>query len=267
MKKLFSMLLDEQEGQGTENEGQGNSDTNTDGNKEDTGGEPPPDEKEQELARIKAENEELKKQAAAASNPEYKKPVTSRTLEGYTEEQWEAIESKTGKDRATIMNEFRAWELSKKQEEIEAKTNVNDIIQEEMEKDPKLLKIRSGIKEYMSDVPLDRKVNPALLKKEMEKAIAFAKGKYMTTNNNASGSPAPKKPNISRSTPDTGEDGGGDEGYAEGEVKDDVYISSEGTKIKVGGRMSREQWKKVQHKQRDPNSVQISGHLDEKPKF
>jgi hypothetical protein len=213
----------------------------------------------QEIARLKAENEALKNRQP--QEPPAPAKVTSATLDGYTEDQWTAIEAKTGKDRATIIREFKDWEITQKQNALEAKSNVSDMIQEELEKDPRLLKLRGSIKEFLAEVPLADQLDPTKLKRAMEKAIIYARGKHMSAPApQPSGTPAPKTP-----APNAGGDDGGD-GTVEGEIKDDEYISPTGLRIKTG-KVNKETWKRIRHQEKDPNSVSIPADFDEKPKF
>lgn len=225
---------------------------------------PEPTAEQQELTALKAENARLKaekEQPQPAAQPQ----VNSATLDNYTEDQWAQIETKTGKDRATITREFKDWEITNRQNDIIAKTNVTEAISEELEKNPKILKLRGAIKEYLSDIPTAIKTDPAKLKREMEKAIIYARGKHMTSE------PTPPNNNKPKPNADPGPGGGSDDTnddpeYKEGEIKNDTYVSTSGSRIKTG-KIDKGLWKKVQHPTRDANSVRIPSDFDEKPRF
>jgi len=219
-----------------------------------------PTEAEKELAAVKAENELLKaEKATPPAQPQAQ--VSSATLENYSEDQWSQIEAKTGKDRATIIRDFKDYEMTNRQNTIDAKNNVTEALQDELEKNPKLLKLRGTIKEFMADVPMADRLDPAKLKRAMDKAIIYARGKHMTSE-----TPAPaNKPKPNADPNPAGDDDGAPQ-FKEGEIKDDTYISNTGTRIKTG-KISKELWKKVQHTTRDANSVCIPSDFDEKPKF
>jgi hypothetical protein len=216
---------------------------------------------EKELAALKEENARLKAQPAATSHTEKKVPTAS-DLETYSDEQWGTIEARTGKDKATIIREYKDYELTNRQNSIDAKTNTSEMLQDAIEANPKLIKLRASIKEFMEDVPLADKLDPAKLKRQMDKAITYAKGKHMTS---APETPAPKKGNETPSPKGGADDEGSDE-LVEGEVKNDDYVGENGLHIKLG-KVDKATWKKIQHKTKNPNSVCIPSDFDEKPKF
>jgi hypothetical protein len=219
-----------------------------------------------EITRLKEENERLKNTPTPVAQTHTAK-VTSATLNSYTSEQWAQIESETGKDKQTIMREFRDYEITQRQNEIEAKAQVNDALQDELEKNPKLLKMRGSIKEFLNEIPLSDKIDPVKLKRAMEKAIIYARGKHITmtqdnqnssaNRNNKTNTPSPKIDNN---------DNDNEDGYKEGEIKNDVYTGEHGVKIKIG-KLDKKIWDRVQHKTREPNSLCIPSDFDEKPRF
>lgn len=218
------------------------------------------------IEKLKRENEELKRHFEETTTQKSNIP-TYEQLASYTDDQWAQIEARTGKDRNTIMREFKDWEITQRQNELIAKSNVNDAVQDLLETNPKLLKLRGGIKEYLADVPTEAKLNPARLKREIEKAINYAKGKYMdlnsenrNNNNNNRITKYEKTP-----SPNNIEDYDETNRLKKGEVKDDVHILDSGLKIKTG-KIDKKLWKRVQSPD-EPNSVRIPMDFDEEPKF
>lgn len=226
---------------------------------------PEPTAEQQELASLKEENARLKAQPHAAQPaPAAPAPVTSATLEGYNEEQWGVVEQRTGKDRATILRDFKDFELTNRQNSIDAKTNTTEALQDAIEANPKLTKLRGSIKEFMDEVPTADKLDPAKLKRHMDKAIIYAKGKHMI---NTSDTQTPKpKVNDGASPKGSDDDDGGDDNPIDGEIKNDDYKSESGLHIKLG-KVDKKTWKEIQHKTRDPNSISIPADFDKPPTF
>lgn len=214
---------------------------------------------EVELANLKEENARLKAQPAPAPTAQ---PITSATLENYGADQWAIIEERTGKTKDQILRDYKDHELNTRQNNIDAKTNTNEALQDALEANPKLIKLRGSIKEFMDDVPVEDKLNPAKLKRHMEKAITYAKGKHMTT---VSDTPAPKH-NPGSAAPKGGEVDAVDDTLVEGEIKNDDYVSESGLRIKLG-KVDKATWKNIQHKTRDANSISIPADFDKPPSF
>lgn len=257
MKRLFRILMDDAEPQGGGGTPPAEPEVETP---------PEPTDEQRELAALKEENAKLKEQQAkpAPAAPVQQQPVTSATLETYNDEQWAAIEAKTGKDKNTIINEFKQWEITNRQNTIDAKNNTNEILQDALETNPKLLKLRSSIKEYMEEVPVADKLDPAKLKRALDKAILYAKGKHADMTPNTQPNPKPR-------TNDTPNPKGGDETpdgeeLMDGEVKDGEYEGPHNLKIKTG-KIDKKLWKNIQHKNRDPNGVCIPHDFDKPPVF
>ncbi len=217
------------------------------------------------IAELEAENTKLKVQAAPVAVPAAPQPVTSAMLESYTDEQWATIEARTGKDKSAIIRDFKDFEITNRQNTVDAKTNTAEALQDALESNPKLLKLRGSIREFMDDIPVTDKLDPVKLKRAMEKAIIYAKGKYISMTldkpsealKRGHGTPSPKA---------GAEDEGGDEELLDGEIKNDEYVAANGLRITTG-KISKEDWKKVQHKHRDPNGVRIPVDYDKPPVF
>jgi hypothetical protein len=222
--------------------------------------EPTPE--QQEMAALKEENARLKAQPVQTHQPAAApSQITSSTLESYTDEQWATIESRTGKDKATILRDYKDYELTTRQNNIDAKTNTTEALQDAIESNPKLIKLRGSIKEFMDDVPVADKLDPSKLKRHMEKAIIYAKGKHMSITPE---SPASRK-TSSDPSPNSSDIDGPDDGIAEGEIKNDDYVSNTGLHIKLG-KVDKSVWKTIQSK-KESNSVSIPIDFDKPPVF
>ena len=263
MEKLFRILMDEADGQ----PGGGDAPVPEAAPAPEAPPELTPE--QQELATLKEENARLKAQPApapVAAPAPANKPITSADMEGYTDEQWATIEAKSGRDKATILRDFKDWELTQRQNAIDAKTNTTEAIQEAIETNPKLLKLRGSIKEFLDEVPAIDKLDPAKMKRHMERAINYAKGKHMST---IPDTPAnPNKPGKPAGTPspkgEVEEDGETVDALA-GDVKDDQYVNNSGLRIQTG-RVDKKTWDKIKHKE-IPNSVSIPADFDKAPSF
>lgn len=219
-------------------------------------------ETEKELATLKEENARLKAQPQTVAT-HATQPITSATLENYGSEQWAIIEERTGKTKDQILRDYKDHELTTRQNNIDAKTNTTEALQDALESNPKLIKLRGAIKEFMEDVPVADKLDPVKLKRHMEKAITYAKGKHMT-NNSDTPAPAPKHNNSA--SPKGADIDEPEDNLADGEVKNDDYVSDSGLHIKLG-KIDKSTWKTIQHKTRDANSICIPTDFDKPPSF
>lgn len=252
MKGLFKILMKEK---GEEDAGGG------EGEKEPEAA-PEPTAEQKELASLKEEMAALR--ASHAQPAPAPQQITSAQMENYSAEQWAVIEERTGKSRDTILRDYKDYEITTRQNALDAKTNTTEALSDAIEANPKLIKLRGSIKEYMDDVPLADKLDAAKLKRHMDKAITYAKGKHMT---NIPDSPTPRRAAGDTPSPKGGEeeDDGGEE-QVEGEVKNDEYVSDTGLRIKTG-KVNKEVWKQIRHKTKDPNSVSIPADFDKPPSF
>lgn len=222
---------------------------------------------ELELVQLKEENARLKAQPVPQpAQSQAQRPPTSSELESYSDTQWAEIESRTGKDKATIIRDYKDFELSSHQNAIDAKTNTTEAIQDALEANPKLLKLRGAIKEYMEDIPVNDRLDPAKVKRHMEKAVNYAKGKHMSiVPDTPANTPRVKTDRQPAPNSGDGEDGGEDT-LLQGEVKSDTYVGDNGLRITTGN-IKKDLWKRIQHKSRDPNGVRIPSDFDKPPVF
>ena len=225
---------------------------------------PGDDETSEEPTEAELENIKLKDKIAELEKPKTSTsaPMTAASMDNFTEEQWINLELQTKKDRATIKSEYRSWEINKRQDDTEARQNVRDAIQDEVEKDPRLGKLKTGMKEYLATLPSNQKIGD--LKEHMQNAIYYAKGKYGFTK-----TPKPKDkkaPNLD-SDDISYDDDLKNTGAKKGEIEDGDYVSKNGEKIHVGAVIDKKEWNKVQSNDRGPNNVKIPDDYDEAPSF
>ena len=224
--------------------------------------EPAPTPEQRELAAMRAEIAALRAQQSTPQQTQ--QTITSETLESYSPEQWAVIEEKTGKTKDQVIRDYKDYEITKRQNAIDAKANMSDAMSEAIEANPKLIKLRGSIKEYMDDIPASDKLDPAKIKRHMEKAITYAKGKHMTSTPDSTPG---RRPGSSTPSPKGGADDYGDDSdVVDGEMKDDEYVSETGLRIKTG-KVSKETWKQIRHKTKNPNSVCIPADFDKPPQF
>jgi len=187
-------------------------------------------EEELELTEAEIENVKLKEKITELEKPKTPAavPITAVNMDQFSEDQWITLETQTGKDRETIKAEYRSHVTNKRQDDIEARQNVRDAIADEIEKNPRLTKLRAGIKEHFDTIPNNQKLT--------NEAISYDEDPKNT-------------------------------GAEKGEIEDGEYISKTGEKIRVGGVIDKKEWKKVQSNERSPNDVKIPNNFDEAPSF
>ena len=216
---------------------------------------------------LQAENDALRAQAAQpapAPAPANVVP-TSNDLRNLSDEQWGPIEEKYGKERGDIIAAVERQELITQNNSTTARLNVAEALEEAIESDPTVSKLKVGIREYMSGVPLADKADPAKIKMHMDRAKVFAKGRLAEKRGNV----APILPGkgggkqVPTPTP------GGDDApiiEREGEVKPGDEFMLGNTKVRVSDRASEELRKATKHPT-DPNGVMFGSKFHEKPVF
>lgn len=210
------------------------------------------------FAELRAENEKLKERLDSRPTTPQQPVITSSDLEGYSEEQREAIERQTGFKFDDVLRKVRAQERHAENMRTlssEARANVREAIEEAIEVDPQASKLAKHMREYINDLPLDVRANPDALKRHMVKAKTYAKG--------AVGYTAPAK----RATQERNAPGPDDAPVFEkdgDDVKPGVYDDGV-LKIKIEA-MPKELASKTKHPSRK-NAVQIPTDFDEEPRF
>lgn len=128
-------------------------------------------------------SEENIEEQTEESQPE-ETPSAPTDNSNVSEEQWQAMEAKFGMDRDQIKSVWNIQQAAmapvlNELHELKKEKAINKNIQTvmgEAAKTPQYAKLRPHIEEYMADVPDEVKADPARLKKEVEKAIRYAKG-------------------------------------------------------------------------------------------
>lgn len=171
---------------------------------------------EARLAAQKEREQEDRDRAAKQAQP----TITSYQLEAMTDAERENVEKVTGMDFSTVLRRVRAQEQSKADAErvaVTADANVRAAIDDLIEENPQALKLKKHIREFMADVPDADKADKTRLRKHMDRAYAYAKGKA-----GVSASPTPGRENTLRRG-DNPDGGGGDESGRRGDkFLDDV---------------------------------------------
>lgn len=185
---------------------------------------PKGDESAAELARLREENAALKaRQDAERERAQEERErvaksaqptITSYQLEAMTDAERENVEKVTGMEFATVVRRVRAQEQARADAErvaVTADANVRAAIDDLIEENPQALKLKKHIREFMADVPDADKADRTRLKNQMDRALAYAKGKAGV---GASSSSAGKENALRRGdNPDGGsEDNGGRKG-------------------------------------------------------
>ncbi len=255
---------EEQEGKGTTNESEGDED----GKGADTGAA-----KDAELARLKAENEELKKRDPVVQRPASDQGgqgrVTAATLRALGEDDWKHLEEKTGKTRSEILTQVEAQESNRRSLDLDARLKVADALDDLTEKEPQFNKFKSYLKEYLSDVSTEDKLDPAKLQRHIEKAKAYARGRaaekggFVQNRNDASGNNSGTRTGKGPS-PSVDND---DDDTEEGEVKANQTVEIGKLKLKIGDypEKLKARAKEIKHED-DPNGVQFK-NFDKPPVF
>jgi len=132
------------------------------------------------LEEIERKNQELEAKLAAKAQPAQQPQITASDLRALPEDQREALEKHYGRSfdeivRLTEQNERYANQ--QRETELRAKLNVRDAMDEVVDKDPQLHKAKAHIREYLEDVSDSDKADPAKLKRHMDKAVIYARGK------------------------------------------------------------------------------------------
>lgn len=178
---------------------------------------------------------------------------TSYTMSDFSEAEWAAAESETGKDRKQLLGDinFRAGishQTNSTIESMQAQQAVKDDLQDALDADPLSPKFKAEVKKFIADLPGDILKTAEGRKKWIAKAIAFGKSqvKLPTTG---------RKPDSM----DTRESGS---------VKDkgtDAGFSVEEKQVIEGSGKTVEDYKKIAHPFIKDGSIHKT--KDEAPKF
>lgn len=197
--------------EGEENNGEGGSGDGAD-NKGNAEGAAEVARLREEVAALKAREEarkereqEDRERASKNTGP----TITSYQLEAMTDAERENVEKVTGMDFATVVRRVRAQEQAKSEAErvsMTAESNVRAAIDDLIEENPQAIKLKKHIREYMADISDADKADRAKLKRHIERAFTYAKGKEGVT----TARPAGRENGIRRGdNPDGGGEGDG----------------------------------------------------------
>lgn len=133
------------------------------------------------LEAIEAKNRELEEKLAQRQTTQpQQQTITSSDLRALGEEARENLEKQYGMTFEQIVGRVEAAERSNaNQRELsrEAKLNTREALDDAIDRDPQLHKVKGHIREFLDDVSDADKADPARLKRWMDKAVAYAKGK------------------------------------------------------------------------------------------
>ena len=232
------------------------------------------DSKDTELARLKAENEDLKKRQVSTPAPQTTSSssvkITAADLRNLGDEDWKHLEEKFGRTRSEILTQVEAQESNRRSLDLDARLKVADALDELTEKDPQFNKFKSYLKEYLADVPMEDKLDPAKLQRHMDKAKVYARGKaaekggFVPSKSDSSGNGSGQRGNKGPSpTPDADDD----DSDTEGEVKPNQTVEIGKLKLKIGDlpEKLKARAKEIRHED-DPNGVQFK-NFDKAPIF
>jgi len=224
------------------------------------------DTSDSELERLRKENAKLKASQAPTPVVQDVQPavVTSAQLRVLNDKQWETIEEQYGKTRDEILGAVERQELARDNVATKARLNVSDAMDYEVDADPTVLKLKTGIKEYFSGISLEEKSDPEKVKQHMARAKIYARGRLADRG---------KVPPKARAA------GGGkvEDPKPEGSVEDEAPIMREGEikpgseirvgnlSLKVSDLTSKELREATKHPD-DPNGVMFKS-FDKVPVF
>ena len=221
-------------------------------------------------AALIAENEQLKAQLSARQNdsaPTTRPKVTAAILAGLTDEEWEQAEKQSNMPRAVIIENVRRREL----DETRASVFVRDAIDDEMEKDPQVAKLRGPMREYLETIAVEDKADPERLKRHIQIAKRYARGLL----SERGAAPAPKVAGQGQGKAPPPPSPRGQEGDDEANATDfdsDTKAVRPGAEVrrgdlrlKVADLISPEKRKRMKHAT-DPNGVSFRNY-DKPPKF
>lgn len=232
------------------------------------------DTKDAEIARLKAENEEFKKRQTSVQSQSAPQTssgkITAADLRNLGDEDWKHLEEKFGRTRSEILTQVEAQESNRRSLDLDARLKVADALDDLTEKEPQFNKLKSHIKEYLSDVSMEDKLDPAKLQRHIDKAKVYARGKAAEK-----GGVTPSNSNQSRDGvtvrsgrgPSPINDSDDDDSENEGEVKANQVVEIGKLKLKIGDlpEKLKARAKELKHPD-DPNGVSFKG-FDKAPVF
>ena len=227
------------------------------------------EEKEDDVSAVRAENKELRDRLDRLESSRQEAPkstITATQLEAMNEQEREFVEKQSGMAfdevvRRVKRQEQNAWEDERVKDR--ARVNVRDAIEDAVDSDPKVSKLKVHIKDFFADISDSEKSNPERVRKLMKKAVTYAKG--------AAGVPDVKPSGDRVLRTSRPEEDGGDEDMVSndpksGKIKPGMYRFSEEFKINIENLVPEATRKRMQHPEH-LTGIRIPHDFDEPPKF
>lgn len=221
-----------------------------------------------EAAELKKENEALKARLAESETRRQPAPqakVTASYLRGMTEKQREFVEQQTGMAFDDVVKNVESQEANDARSQtlaVQARSAVRDAIDDEVDRNPQVSKLKGHIRDYFTDVSDAEKADPAAMQRHMKRALVYAKG--------AAGVPEVKT--SGRTEPRTSAPGEGlvDDGVImdpkEGVIKEGTYRLNDGFKLEIKDLIPKEKREKMVHPEH-PTGIRIASDFDQEPRF
>ena len=223
-----------------------------------------------EAAKLKQENEDLKAKLAEAETRQQRQPtpqakVTATYLRGMTEKQREFVEQQTGMAFDDVVKNVESQEANDARSQtlaVQARSAVRDAIDEEVDRNPQVSKLKGHIRDYFSDISDAEKADPAAMQRHMKRALIYAKGAAGVPETKPTGRTEPR-------TPGPGEGGGNeieDNDPKAGAIKEGTYRLNDGFKLEIKDLIPEEKRKKMVHPEH-PTGIRIASDFDQEPRF
>lgn len=215
-----------------------------------------------EYKRLQRENEELREKAEARRDPPpaEQPKVTVAWLEALDEEQREAVEKQAGMPFTKVMATVRAQEAdSRRKSDVaqHARLSVREAIEDAVDADPQVAKLKGHIKDYLADITDEQKADPARLKVLMKKAVTYAKGAAGVTVRTGKPKVDPKGPRPD-DEPAFSED--------DDDIKPGVYDFKNGLRIRIEDKIPPKRRAQIKHPEQKYGVI-LPASLDEEPRF
>lgn len=227
---------------------------------------------EEKTTRLEQENEDLRTKnsdlkASKTPAPEIKGRITSEQLLNMSEKERETIEEQTGKEFDTIIRLVQTQESQARagaSTAIQARLDVQDALDAEFDKNPNAKKLRGHIREFLADVPDSDKTDPEKLKRHIDRAVNYAKGKAGVSEVKRTG----KVGKTSR--PEDVVDDEDEPEFAsdpEKKIPPGRYQLGKDFTIEIEDHMTDDMRKKTKHPTRGGHAIEIPKNFDPEPKF
>ena len=226
-------------------------------------------EQAEKLARLEKENADLKADKAKQDEERRAKPVaaapkvTASYLRTMSDKQREYGEQQTGMGFDDVIKNVEAQEAQDSRSQtlaVQARGSLRDAIDDEVDRNPQVAKLKGHIRDYFEDVSDADKADSATMARHMKKALVYAKG--------AAGVPEVrhKQSNEARTS---GPDDNDEPTFADpksGDIKAGTYRLNDGFKLEIQDLIPKEKRAKMVHPEH-PTGIKIASDFDEAPRF